>query len=55
MWIRRRAESIRLPYDQIIVTSPAGVPYLVPEVVLPFQAKPAGPRTTPTSPVSCPC
>lgn len=38
-WICRRDESIRLPYDQIIVTSPAGIPYLVPEIVLLFKAK----------------
>jgi len=39
IWICRREESIRLPYDQIILTSTEGVPYLVPEVVLLFKAK----------------
>lgn len=38
-WICRRDQSIRLPYDQIIMTSPQGVPYLVPEIVLLFKAK----------------
>ena len=39
IWICRRDETIRLPYDQIILTSPNGVPYLVPEIVLLFKAK----------------
>jgi hypothetical protein len=43
-WICRRDESIRLPYDQIIVTSPAGIPYLVPEIVLLFKAKQIRPK-----------
>ena len=38
-WICRREESIRLPYDEIILTSDEGVPYLVPEIVLLFKAK----------------
>jgi hypothetical protein len=38
-WICRREESIRLPYDKIILTSSEGVPYLVPEIVLLFKAK----------------
>ena len=38
-WICRRDQSIRLPYDQIIMTSPQGVPYLMPEIVLLFKAK----------------
>jgi len=38
-WICRRDQRIRLPYEQIIVTSPDGVPYLVPEIVLLFKAK----------------
>ena len=38
-WICRRDQRIRLPYDQIIVTSPEGIPYLVPEIVLLFKAK----------------
>jgi hypothetical protein len=43
-WICRRDETIRLPYDQIIVTSPEGVPYLVPEIVLLFKAKHQRPK-----------
>jgi hypothetical protein len=43
-WICRRDESIRLPYDQIILTSPDGVPYLVPEIVLLFKAKHSRPK-----------
>lgn len=43
-WICRRDESIRLPYDQIIATSPAGIPYLVPEIVLLFKAKQIRPK-----------
>jgi hypothetical protein len=39
IWICRRDDRIRLPYDQIILTSPDGVPYLVPEIVLLFKAK----------------
>jgi hypothetical protein len=38
-WICRRDRSIRLPYEQIIVTSPEGIPYLVPQIVLLFKAK----------------
>jgi hypothetical protein len=38
-WICRRDESIRRPHDQIIMTSPDGVPYLVPEIVLLFKAR----------------
>ena len=39
IWICRRDESIMLSYDQIILTSPDGTPYLVPEIVLLFKAK----------------
>lgn len=35
---------IAVPYDQIILTSPTGVPYLVPEIVLPFKAKHERPK-----------
>jgi hypothetical protein len=38
-WISRRDETMRLPYDQIIVMSPDGIPYLLPEIVLLFKAK----------------
>ncbi len=44
MWICRREQSIRLPYDQIIVTSRDGVPCLVPEIVLLFKAKHSRPK-----------
>jgi len=43
-WISRRDETIRLPYGKIIVTSPEGVPYLVPEIVLLFKAKHRRPK-----------
>lgn len=43
-WICRRDQSIRLPYDQIIATSPEGVPYLVPEIVLLFKARHVRPK-----------
>jgi len=38
-WICRRDRSIRRPYEQVIVTSPDGIPYLVPQIVLLFKAK----------------
>lgn len=38
-WICRRDESLRLPYDVIIERTAAGIPYLVPELVLLFKAK----------------
>jgi hypothetical protein len=40
-WICRRDQRIRLPYEQIIVTSPDGVPYLVPEIVTPPPLSPS--------------
>jgi len=43
-WIRRRDRSIRLPYEQIIVTSPEGIPYLAPQIVLLFKAKHRRPK-----------
>ena len=43
-WICRRDETIRLPYEQIIRRTPAGIPYLVPEIVLLFKAKHARPK-----------
>jgi hypothetical protein len=43
-WICRRDATVRLPYDQIVLTSPAGVPYLVPEIVLLFKAKHERPK-----------
>ena len=38
-WICRRDERIRLPYPKIISRDAAGIPYLVPELVLLFKAK----------------
>jgi len=38
-WICRRAESIRLPYDQVIARTVDGIPYGRPEIVLLFKAK----------------
>jgi hypothetical protein len=38
-WICRRDQTIRLGYDQIILTAANGVPFLAPEVVLLFKAK----------------
>ena len=43
-WICRRDERIRLPYERIIETTPDGVPYLVPEIVLLFKAKHSRPK-----------
>jgi hypothetical protein len=37
-WICRRDRSIRLPYEQVIATTPEGIPYLVPQIVLLFKA-----------------
>jgi Aminoglycoside-2''-adenylyltransferase len=39
VWICRRDESIRKPYSEIIRTTPDGIPYLLPEIVLLFKAK----------------
>ncbi|MCW8375445.1 nucleotidyltransferase domain-containing protein [Streptomyces justiciae] len=44
MWICRRDESLRLPYDEIIERSPDGIPYLAPELVLLFKAKGLRPK-----------
>ena len=38
-WICRRDPSIRLPWAQVVATDSAGLPYLVPQVVLLFKAK----------------
>jgi hypothetical protein len=43
-WICRRDETIRLPYQQIIRRTPAGIPYLAPEIVLLFKAKHVRPK-----------
>ncbi|HEY2443144.1 MAG TPA: hypothetical protein VGI31_08425 [Streptosporangiaceae bacterium] len=44
IWICRRDESIRRPYDAVILRSADGVPYLAPEIVLLFKAKHARPK-----------
>ncbi len=54
-WICRRDRGIRLPYAQVIATTPEGIPYLAPQIALLFKARHCRPRTWPTSPASCPC
>jgi hypothetical protein len=44
IWICRRDEAIRLPYGEIIDHNPAGVPYLIPELVLLFKAEQVRPK-----------
>jgi hypothetical protein len=44
MWICRRDESLRLPYDAIIERTADGIPYLVPELALLFKAKATRPK-----------
>lgn len=44
MWICRRDESLRLPYDAIIKRTANGIPYLMPELVLLFKAKATRPK-----------
>jgi uncharacterized protein CbrC (UPF0167 family) len=43
-WICRHEQTIRLPYSEIIHHTPAGIPYLAPELVLLFKAKHARPK-----------
>ncbi len=43
-WICRHDETIRLPYRQVIHRTPAGIPYLAPELVLLFKARHARPK-----------
>jgi len=38
-WICRRDEAIRLPYDELIERTAAGIPYVRPEIALLFKAK----------------
>ncbi|OLE22331.1 MAG: hypothetical protein AUG49_19450 [Catenulispora sp. 13_1_20CM_3_70_7] len=38
-WICRHAETVRLPYSEIILRTPDGIPFLAPELVLLFKAK----------------
>ncbi|GAA2602423.1 hypothetical protein GCM10010399_36410 [Dactylosporangium fulvum] len=44
VWICRRDPGIRRPYRDIIRHTAAGVPYLVPEIVLLFKAKAVRPK-----------
>ncbi|MBE8473792.1 nucleotidyltransferase domain-containing protein [Streptomyces justiciae] len=44
MWVCRRDESLRLPYDEVIERTPDGIPYLAPELVLLFKAKGSRPK-----------
>jgi hypothetical protein len=43
-WICRRDETIRLPYADIVLHTPDGIPYLTPELVLLFKAKHRRPK-----------
>ncbi len=43
-WICRRDPTITLPYSDLIRTTPSGIPYLIPEVVLLFKAKAHRPK-----------
>jgi hypothetical protein len=38
-WICRRDPTITMPYDELIRSTHAGIPYLIPEVVLLFKAR----------------
>ncbi|WP_063126202.1 hypothetical protein [Nocardia fusca] len=38
-WVCRRDASITLPYDELILRTAEGIPYVIPEVVLLFKAK----------------
>jgi len=44
IWICRRDDGIRLPYDTLILQSDDGIPYLAPEVALLFKAKGSRPK-----------
>ena len=39
MWVCRRDERIRMPYEQVIERTADGIPYARPEIVLLFKAK----------------
>jgi hypothetical protein len=43
-WICRRDADTRLPYARVFETTPAGVPYLRPEIMLLFKAKQPRPK-----------
>jgi hypothetical protein len=46
LWVCRRDEGLRLPYDEVIARTDDGIPYARPEIVLLFKAKHAdrGPK-----------
>jgi Aminoglycoside-2''-adenylyltransferase len=44
VWVCRRDERIRLPYDRVIEHTADGIPYGRPEIVLLFKAKHARPK-----------
>jgi hypothetical protein len=46
LWVCRRDEELRLPYDEVIAHTRDGIPYARPEIVLLFKAKHAdrGPK-----------
>jgi hypothetical protein len=44
IWVSRRDERIRLPYDQVLDRTGAGIPYGRPEIILLFKAKHARPK-----------
>ncbi|WP_234791677.1 nucleotidyltransferase domain-containing protein [Mycolicibacterium mucogenicum] len=43
-WICRRDASITVPYDELILHTDTGIPYLIPEAVLLFKAKAQRPK-----------
>lgn len=43
-WVYRRNPSITLPWSEVVLTGPTGVPYLAPEVQLLFKAKARRPK-----------
>jgi Aminoglycoside-2''-adenylyltransferase len=43
-WVSRRHASLRRPYGEIVLSTPDGIPYLSPEVVLLFKAKHRRPK-----------
>ncbi len=43
-WCCRRDESIRRPYDDVVMMTGAGIPYMAPEIVLLFKAKADRPK-----------
>ena len=43
-WVCRRDANLRLPYAEVIRRDETGVPYLRPDLVLPFKAKAVRPR-----------